>query len=304
MIIDCHCHIASSKVLPGPFFEGWSATIKRNLPYKLSPAQSQRVDSLLLDLNEDPGCSKLLQEMDEAGIGKAVLLVIDFGIVFKDLDLDIEALHLEHKRLIDHSDRFIAFAGIDPRRGPEGLDLFEKAIRDWGFRGLKIYPPCGYSPSDERLFPFYEICSQRHLPVFVHTGPSSSTLSFRHTQPIDVDDAALNFPRVNFILGHAAVAWSKEAAMMAMYRPNIYLDISGFQAEVTSGDFQKILRWFASRGLGRRLLFGTDWPIHRFLGSQSKWVAAVESCEADGAISRSDLENIFFNNMSELLTPE
>jgi predicted TIM-barrel fold metal-dependent hydrolase len=304
MIIDCHCHIASSKVLPKQFFDGWSATIKRNLPYKLSTTQSERLEDLLLELNEDPGCVKLLQEMDVAGISKSVLLVIDFGVVFKDLELNIEELHLEHKKLIDHNDRFIAFSGIDPRRGREGLDLFEKAVKDWGFRGLKIYPPCGYSPSDERLFPFYEICSHRLLPVFVHTGPSSSTLSFKHTQPMDIDDAALNFPSVNFILGHAGVTWYREASMIALYRPNIYLDLSGFQAAAVRGDFQELLKWSTSRGLGRKLLFGTDWPIHRFLGTQSKWVNAIKSCESEGVVSKTDMENIFFNNIKDILVLE
>lgn len=304
MIVDCHCHIASSKVLPKQFFDGWSTTIKRNLPYKLSATQSERLDGLLLELNEDPDCVKMLQEMDGAGIDKAVLLVIDFGIVFKDLELNIEELHLEHKKLIDQSDRFIAFSGIDPRRGREGLDLFEKAVCDWGFRGFKIYPPCGYSPSDEKLFPFYEICSERLLPVFVHTGPTTSTLSFKHTHPMDIDDAALNFPRVNFILGHAGVTWYKEASMMALYRPNIYLDLSGFQADVGRGEFQEILKWITTRGLGRKLLFGTDWPIHRFLGSQSKWVEAIKSCRSDGVITQTDMDNIFFNNIKDILALE
>lgn len=301
MIVDCHCHIASRKVLPEKFFEGWSRTIKAGLPFNAGPLQEQRIDELLLQLNEDPECINLIREMDDAGIEKAVLLLIDFGVAFREVGITLEDLHLEHVRLVNASDRFIAFSGVDPRRGKEGLDLFEKAVGEWGFRGLKIYPPCGFSPSDKIMFPFYEICSRKKLPVFTHIGPTSSSLPFKHTRPMDVDDAAFCFPDVNFVLGHAGVVWYEEAAMLAQYRPNVYLDLSGFQAEAGRGYFRDILRWLMSRGMGKKLLFGTDWPIHRFGGTQSKAVREINSCLAERIITTEDVENIFFNNANSIL---
>ena len=301
MIIDCHCHIASKTVLPPQFFDGWLRTLETRLPQDLDAAQVKRMADLLRELNEDPQSVKLIAEMELAGIDLAVLLVIDFGIVYKDLAVTIEEVHLEHKRLMERSDRFIAFSGVDPRRGKEGLELFERAVTDWGFRGLKVYAPCGFSPSDKRLFPFYEICSARKLPVLTHVGPSSSTLSFRHTNPLGVDGAALNFPSVNFILGHAGVTLYQQAGLLAQYRPNIYLDLSGFQADVSRGQFKHILQWHVSRGLTRKLLFGTDWPIHRFFGSQQRWVNEIKNWETAGILSAQDTDNIFSGNMKSLL---
>jgi len=245
--------------------------------------------------------TKLLQEMDLAGIDLAVLLVIDFGIVYKNLPLTIEELHLEHKKVIDRSDRFIAFSSVDPRRGKEGVELFEKAVSEWGFRGLKVYSPCGFSPSDKRMFPYYEICSQRRLPVLTHVGPSSASLSFKRSNPLGVDDAALNFPKVNFILGHAGVTLYRQAALMAQYRPNIYLDLSGFQGELQQGQFKKILKHHLSRKVVSRLLFGTDWPIHRFWGGQAKWVNELKAYESEGLITQDDLQNIMSNNAKRIL---
>jgi uncharacterized protein len=301
MIVDCHCHIASRKALPEKFFEGWSRTIKGSLPFKRSPLQEQRIDELLSQLNEDPECTNLIREMEDAGIDKAILLLIDFGLVFKEVGVTLEELHLEHMRLASASDKFITFSGVDPRRGKEGLDLFEKAVGEWGFRGLKVYPPCGFSPSDKMMFPFYEICGERKLPVFTHVGPTTSSLPFKHTRPMDVDDAAFGFPGVNFILGHAGVVWYEEAALLAQYRPNVYLDLSGFQVEAGRGYFKGILRWLVSRGMGKKLLFGTDWPIHRFGGTQSKWVKEIQSCLSEGVITEDDAENIFFNNANDIL---
>ena len=302
MIIDIHCHIASERVLPPKFFEGWSQTISASLGYASASGQEQRVKALLRELNEDPQCTKLVQEMDLAGIDLAVLLVIDFGIVYKNLPLTIEELHLEHKKVIDRSDRFIAFSSVDPRRGKEGVELFEKAVSEWGFRGLKVYSPCGFSPSDKRMFPYYEICSQRRLPVLTHVGPSSASLSFKRSNPLGVDDAALNFPKVNFILGHAGVTLYRQAALMAQYRPNIYLDLSGFQGELQQGQFKKILKHHRSRKVVSRLLFGTDWPIHRFWGGQAKWVNELKAYESEGLITQDDLQNIMSNNAKRILS--
>ena len=301
MIIDIHCHIASERVLPPKFFEGWSQTVSASLGYASASGQEQRIKDLLRELNEDPQCTKLLQEMDLAGIDLAVLLVIDFGIVYKNLPLTIEELHLEHKKIIDRSDRFIAFSSVDPRRGKEGVELFETAVTEWGFRGLKVYSPCGFSPSDKRMFPYYEICSQRRLPVLTHVGPSSASLSFKRSNPLGVDDAALNFPKVNFILGHAGVTLYKQAALMAQYRPNIYLDLSGFQGELQQGQFKRILKHHLSRKVVSRLLFGTDWPIHRFWGGQAKWVNEIKSYESEGLITQDDLQNIMSNNAKRIL---
>jgi uncharacterized protein len=301
MILDCHSHIASHRILPPQFFKGWSKTVQSNLPFKLDAVQKKRIDDLLYELNEDPDCVKMLREMDQAGIDKTVLLVIDFGLAYNDLGVTIEEVHLAHKKLIDRSDRFVAFSNVDPRRGKEGLDLFEKAVREWGFCGMKLYAPCGYAPNDKALFPFYEICSQLHLPVLTHVGPTTSTLSFRNTQPWDVDDAAFQFPDVNFILGHAGVMHYEQAGLLAQYRPNVYLDLSGFQVAVNRHEFNKIMAWHISQGLTKKLLFGTDWPIYRFWGSQSTWVETLKRMHQDETLSTEDFNAIMGDNLLGIL---
>lgn len=301
MILDCHCHIASHRIMPQKFFKGWARTVKSNLPFYLDPTQEQRIDELLFELNEDPNCVGLLEEMNAAGIDRAVLLVIDFGFAYKDVELTIEEIHLAHKKLLDQSERLLAFSNVDPRRGQEGLDLFEKAVREWGFSGMKLYPPCGYSPDDRSLFPYYEICRELHLPVLTHVGPTTATLPFRYTQPQWVDDAAFHFPEVNFILGHAGVTHYQDAGLLAQYRPNIFLDLSGFQTAVNRNEFKNILSWHISRGLGRKLLFGTDWPIHRFWGGQRDWVEKFTALESEALLPAEEINNILGDNLLGIL---
>jgi predicted TIM-barrel fold metal-dependent hydrolase len=61
------------------------------------------------------------------------------------------------------------------------------------------------------------------------------------------------------------------------------------------------MKWHISRGLSKKLLFGTDWPIYRFWGNQVGWVNAIKSCQTEGIISQEDMDNIFFRNIKTIL---
>jgi predicted TIM-barrel fold metal-dependent hydrolase len=302
MIIDSHAHVALEQVLPVRFFDGWVDNLERLLPPGAPPAQRTALAALFRRLNQDPGCDKLVAEMDRAGISKTVLLIVDFGFAYPAEMERLDELYALHRAIMErHPGRFIVFAGVDPRRGKEGRDLLVRAVRDWGFRGFKIYPPCGYSPDARDLYPFYEVCAKYKIPVLSHVGPSSPTLSFKHTRPDNIEDAAFHFPDVNFILGHAGVVWREEAAMLAAYRPNVYLDLSGFQPEWRRGGLDRILTEHKSTGVLRKLLFGTDWPIHRIHGSQLQWVEAFRDCARHGVITGEELDWIFYRNAAQVL---
>src|SRR5258708_31759631 len=84
MILDCHCHIASRRIMPPEFFNGWSKTVKSNLPFSLDEVQERRVDELLHELTEDPDCVSMLQEMDPEGKEKANFFFICFLLFYNN----------------------------------------------------------------------------------------------------------------------------------------------------------------------------------------------------------------------------
>jgi predicted TIM-barrel fold metal-dependent hydrolase len=299
MIIDCHAHWASPTGLPPRFFEEWAGTLASLLP---DDASSSRVRELYGGLLDDPEGMRLSAELDEAGIDRAALLVIDFGLAYPGMPQDLERIHLAHVRLKQRDPRFILFSGVDPRRGREGLDLFRQAVERWGFEGLKVYPPCGFSPSDPRLYPFYELCRAYGLPVLVHVGPSAAGLTFRWQAPLQVDEAARRFPEVPFILGHGGSVLVEEGALLARHRPNVYLDLSGFQT-LDPAEFGASVARLCRQGLGRKICFGTDWPIHRLFGSQRAAVAKVQGLRAHG-LSGDEVTNILSGNYLSLLKGE
>lgn len=301
MIIDSHAHAALEQVLPVRFFDGWVDNLERLLPSDASPAQRAALLAMFRAANQDPGCDKLVAEMDHAGIAKTVLLIVDFGFAYPDQLDQLENIYALHRDFMTrHPGRFIVFAGIDPRRGRAGVELLERALRDWGFRGMKIYPPCGYSPDARELDPFYEVCTTYRVPVLTHIGPTSPTLSFKFTRPEHIEDAAFRFPNVNFILGHAGVTWRDEAAMLAGFRPNVYLDLSGFQPHWKRGELDSILVAHKKNGVLRKLLWGTDWPIHFLHGDQQQCVEAFRDCARRGVITEEELDWLFCRNAQRL----
>jgi len=67
----------------------------------------------------------------------------------------------------------IPFAAVDPRHG----GVVEKTIaliEQHDFRGLKLYPPTGYHPYDQRLWPLYEYAQEHNLPVLTHCSRPAS----------------------------------------------------------------------------------------------------------------------------------
>ena len=58
-----------------------------------------------------------------------------------------------------------------PHRRLRPADRREKAVRDDGFKGLKMYPGCGFYPYDEMCLPFYKKCVEYDVPVLFHTSP-------------------------------------------------------------------------------------------------------------------------------------
>ncbi|HQV04723.1 MULTISPECIES: amidohydrolase family protein [unclassified Novosphingobium] len=292
-VIDCHSHVASSRYIPDEFFDGWVDNILATSGSK-DDRHGAALRQVFRKINEDPLCDEYVAQMDEAGIARAVLLIIDFKYVYGEPFDDMVEIYRRHREILErHPGRFICFAGVDPRRGRAGVELLELGIEQYGFSGLKLYPPCGFSPSDERLDPYYEVCAQYQLPVLSHIGPTTPSLSFNFARPEGIDEAARRFPQVKFVLGHAGSTHFRDAAVLAEYRPNVFLDMSGFQAAASRGRFDDLMRFHKENGILNKILFGTDWPIHRLLGAQKKWVDRFKQLCTDGILTQRELANIF-----------
>lgn len=89
----------------------------------------------------------------------------------------------------------IPFLALDPRRADaKGKDknLYELFLNvftdpDTPFFGVKCYPALGYTPSDVRLDPIFQICAEKNIPVLSHCG--GETVS-TFEKEIEIQDAS------------------------------------------------------------------------------------------------------------------
>jgi len=297
-IVDFHCHVADGMCFPPSFRDGVIDNMALSLSSRGVPLSRDKVAMMHAGTLRDPLCDELVREMDAAGIAESVLLLPDFTYALRDTTHSIEEL-IEHHRVVRdrHPGRFRVFVGVDPRWGQHGIDLFEKAITEYGFDGMKLYPPCGYRLDDRMLYPFYEICSAYGLPVLTHIGATAPALDFEIARPIFVDRAARDFPGIDFVLAHGSVAYADECTMLCNNRPNVYIDVSGYEGAGPEG-----LRSIFSRGINHKILFGTDWPIFRMQGRQLSFVERLtDQGMLPESMSERDRDLFFHGNADRIL---
>ena len=174
-----------------------------------------------------------------------------------------------------NSDIMMAFASIDPHKGKAGALEARRLIRDYGVKGFKFHPPMqNFLPADPMAWPLYEVIAEHGLPAIFHTGHSGmgsgmkggGCIRLKLGQPILVDDVAVDFPEMKIILAHPSWPWTDEALSMALHKPNVFIDLSGWSPKY----FPPQIARYANGQLSNKFLFGSDFPLI----TPDKWIAA------------------------------
>jgi uncharacterized protein len=279
-VIDAHVNVASTLTIPPEFIDAQAANAHARLEAMGQKVAKTRVADQVHAIYTDDYADRLVTEMDGAGIESAVLLAPDFTHVAR-CRLSPPELAAHHAEIMRrHPGRFEVLMGVDPRNGDDGVALFENCVDKYGFRGVKLYPLCGYEASDRRLYPYYEICAARGLAVLCHTGPGWQPLDFSYGQPLLLDAAAKDFPAVSFILAHGGVTHIDEATYMCAFRPNVFMDVSGFVAALHPEGWNHHLNGVFRLGINHKIVFGTSWPAFRMSTS----VKAIMTEVNDGSV--------------------
>jgi predicted TIM-barrel fold metal-dependent hydrolase len=238
--------------------------------------------------------------MGIAGIDKSILLIADFGYSLGEAALSLQEIHALHDRVLKRfPDRFIVFGGVDPRRGPEGVDIFERSLHRFGFSGLKLYPPCGFEMDDPLLYPLYEICNQYKLPVISHTGPSLPSMRTERQYPSTILKVSEEFKDISFILAHGGANDWEVTVEIAKQRRNVYFDISTFQAGIQHPEELESRFKAFEKQCPDQVIFGTDWPMFVLSVSQKQLVDMVDGLRS---ISLRSKEKLFSANALEVLS--
>ena len=166
----------------------------------------------------------------------------------------------------EHPDIAIPFASIDPARGKMGVREARRLIKDFGVKGFKFHPIIqGFFPNDHDAYPLYEVIAEAGLPALFHSGQTGigagmrggGGLRLKYGNPLYLDDVAADFPDMPIISAHPGVPWQDEQLSVALHKPNVYIDLSGWSPKY----FEPKLVQYANTLLRDKVLFGSDNPV-------------------------------------------
>lgn len=219
-----------------------------------------RGDRLTAPWNTAAPLGAYLRRARAAGIARTV--------VFAPFHGDYAQANAETARLVARQpERLVGFACVHPRRDAGRVrELVGRAVRDWGFRGIKVHRLD--APANREVC---EAARAYHLPVLYDVAGAAHLL----------DMVAPAYPDVVFVvphLGSFADDWRAHQRLIEQLVrfPNVFADTSGVRR------FDYLVE--AVRRAGpRKLVFGSDGPwLHPALEVQK--VRLLGMAPADEAL--------------------
>lgn len=154
----------------------------------------------------------------------------------------------------------------------ETVERVQKGIREGHYQCMKIY--LGYVAKwakDPFYLPFYRLAERENVPVAFHTGDTySKNVYVKYAEPLQIDDIAVQFPKVKFIIAHLGNPWLDSAAEVVYKNDNVYADVSalmlGDARQKDPAFLEHIvvqpIRWFFLYvDNPKKVMFGSDWPL-------------------------------------------
>jgi len=181
---------------------------------------------------------QLLQEMDQFNVEQAILFAPDNNLV--------------KQTVANYPNRLVGYVWPNPN-DPTSVDLVKKAIREWGFRGIKLHPLIhAFLPTDSSVLPIMDVARTLRIPVAIHSGHAPFSL------PWSIGELAEIYPDVRIVMlhmGHGHGVYIQAAIRTAKKYDNIILETSGMPMHT------KIREAVDTIG-ERRVVYGSDIPFH------------------------------------------
>ena len=177
----------------------------------------------------------------------------------------------------ENADVLIPFASIDPAKGKMGAREARRLIEQFGIRGFKFHPSVQeFYPNERSVYVLYEVIAEAGLPAVFHTGhtgigagmPGGGGVHLKYSNPMYLDDVAVDFPDMPIIMAHPSFPWQDEALSVCLHKPQVYIDLSGWSPKY----FPPQLVQYANTILKHKILFGSDYPLI----TPDRWLADFE----------------------------
>jgi predicted TIM-barrel fold metal-dependent hydrolase len=221
-----------------------------------SPEMKEMADRVLGG-HTPPGVSseQFIAEMDAAGFEKVLIAAIKMGS-YKGKWLANDFSNEEVYEIIKkYPKRLVGMAGYDPMNIMESVRGIEKAVKEYGFKGVYAHT-LGWdiAPDDRRMYPCYAKCIELGIPFSMQIGHSLELMPGEAGRPIYIDKVALDLPDLTFIASHTGWPWCEELIAMASKHRNVYIDISAHLPRYLD---PSLVQFMDTRGQDK-VLFGTN----------------------------------------------
>jgi uncharacterized protein len=255
--IDFHVHAYGPRMIPNAFF------LRRADQIMVQRPTTRTREALAARIHEnsiDPGADILAADLKGAQIDHAVLVGTDWAALSDNPEPETHPLrHLAHFESVRaaHPGLFSLVIGLDPRR-EDAVEIAEKVLASPGVRGLKLYPPMGFSPADEVCRPVYDVVERTGKFVMFHTGRASFPFDLEYGRLEAYSKVQLAHPDMTIVLAHAGFhMWGDEALEVAVGHPRTFIELSNWNhAERDRG--RAFIRQAITRVGLNRVLFASD----------------------------------------------
>jgi predicted TIM-barrel fold metal-dependent hydrolase len=240
-LVDAHVHAARLSTLKPSWLE-WAERFSRTHDWRSA-----------YDCAGDPIPARLDALFEAEGVDR-VLLFCEYSPRATGIQPIEHNLPIVSRNPV----RFRLVANVNPHLHYPLASEVERQL-DLGAVALKLHPVHGgFDPADRDVYPAYQVCRERGIPVIIHSGTSSFPgARAKFGDPALLLDVLEDFPELNIVFAHGGRGWWYDtAAFLAMARDNVWLDLAGLPPA-------KLPEYYARFDLTRlatKWIFGTDWP--------------------------------------------
>jgi predicted TIM-barrel fold metal-dependent hydrolase len=260
-IIDSHIHLYPPEVTVDP--AGWAKEQGESYwPSLVMPSSGRRSSQGWVDLD------RLLNDMDEAGVEKAVLL----GWYWENHATCVSQNRFYGRCIKEHPDRFMAFAGVCPSSGSE-LSIGElEWARDNGFLGVGELCPYvqGGSFDDSDWQAVLSWATKNDFVVNLHVSePVGRNYPGKVQTPLfDFQKMIEEFPELKVVLAHwgGGLAFFEANWTIGKAFKNVYYDTAASPLIYRKNIFTSVA---LSAGV-EKMLFGSDYPLILYPKTESE----------------------------------
>jgi predicted TIM-barrel fold metal-dependent hydrolase len=179
--------------------------------------------------------------------------------------------------------QLVPIAGVAPKSVPE-IDRELDAVRDLGFRGIKLHPRIsGFGYDDPRLAETFKAATRRGLPVFLCTYFHAEIARYPDADPLySVARALKSAPDTRLVLLHGGTVELMRWMQFARHTPQILFDISFTLMRYRGSSVDVDLAWLFE-GFQNRTCIGTDHPEYSHADVRARFEELSARATSDAA---------------------